>query len=67
MPSVFPGMDPFLEGHEWEDFHTNFITEIQANLVPRLRPSYAVRTERRIYVEHPLDDDTLIRPDISIL
>ncbi|MEZ6130029.1 MAG: DUF4058 family protein [Planctomycetaceae bacterium] len=67
MPSVFPGMDPFLERHEWEDFHTNFITEVQASLVPRLRPAYAVRTERRIYVEHLLDDDTLIRPDITIL
>ena len=67
MPSVFPGMDPFLEGHEWEDFHANFITEIQASLVPRLRPNYAVRTERRIYKEHPLDDDRLIRPDITIL
>lgn len=67
MPSVFPGMDPFLEGHEWEDFHTRFVTGMAEHLLPGVRPNYAVRTERRIYVEHPLDDDTLIRPDIAIL
>ena len=26
MPSIFPGMDPFIEGYEWEDFHNRFIT-----------------------------------------
>jgi len=67
MPSVFPGMDPFLEGHEWEDFHTRFVTVMADHLLPGVRPIYAVRTERRIYVEHTLDDDRLIRPDITIL
>ena len=31
MPSPFPGMDPFLEGPEWEDFHTRFNTAIATN------------------------------------
>ncbi len=67
MPSVFPGMDPFIEGYEWEDFHINMISEIQALLVPHLRPEYVVRAERRIYVEHLIDDPQLIRPDLAIL
>ena len=67
MPSVFSGMDPFIEGYEWEDFHVNMISEIQALLVPHLRPEYVVRTERRIYVEHAIDDPQLIRPDLTIL
>ena len=67
MPSPFPGMDPFLEGDEWEDFHAAFIAEMRRALVPSLRPDYAVRTERRVYVEHPLDDPKLIRPDVAIL
>ena len=29
MPSPFPGMDPFLEFQEWEDFHATFNTVIR--------------------------------------
>ncbi len=53
MPSPFPGMDPFIEANEWEDFHANMITWIQAALVPLVRPDYAVRTERRVYIDQP--------------
>ena len=66
MPSVFPGMDPFLEGADWEDFHARFITGISDALVPELRPDYVVRTERRIYVENPFGDSSLIRPDLTV-
>ena len=67
MPSVFPGMDPFIEGYEWEDFHINLITAIQSTLVPKLRPDYAIRAEKRIYIEHPYDDPRLTRPDLTII
>ena len=67
MPSVFPGMDPFIESDEWEDFHANIISGIQAALIPSLRPDYLVRSERRVYVEHPFDDPQLIRPDLTVV
>ena len=67
MPSPFPGMDPFLEGDEWDDLHSRFITTMAVKLLPGIRPDYAVRTERRVYVEHPLDDVKTIRPDVAIL
>ncbi len=67
MPCVFPGMDPFIEGYEWEDFHSRLITAISDALVPDLRPDYLVRTERRVYVEHPFDDPQLIRPDLTVV
>ncbi len=67
MPSVFPGMDPFIEGDDWEDFHSRLITVIADAVMPEVRPDYSVRTERRVYVEHPLDEPVLIRPDIAIL
>ncbi len=67
MPSIFPGMDPFIEGYEWEDFHNRFITMSSDLIVPALRPDYAVRIEKRIYVEHPYDDPRLIRPDLTII
>ena len=57
MPSPFPGMDPMIESQKWPDFHTNFITELQAAIVPRVRPNYVVEIERRVYVEKPVTDD----------
>jgi hypothetical protein len=50
-------MDPFIEMQEWDDFHPNFITEIQAQLAPLLEPKYFVRVERRVYFERTVADD----------
>ena len=68
MPSPFPGMDPFLEGEEWEDFHTTFNTVIRETLSPQVEPRYIVRVERRVYVEHPTDEqDQPRRADVAVL
>lgn len=70
MPSPFPGMDPFLEDQEWTDFHASFITAIRDALNPRMAPSYLARVERRVYLEHHLQDPEDRRamiPDVSIL
>lgn len=68
MPSPFPGMDPFIEGQEWEDFLHHLIEGLHAAIVPRVRPRYVVRVEKRVYVEH--DPDALadvIRPDVAVV
>lgn len=57
MHSPFPGIDPFVEMQEWDDFYPNFITEIQAQLAPQLEPKYFVRVERRVYFERTVADD----------
>lgn len=57
MPSPFPGMDPFLECQEWEDFHTTFNTVVRESLSLRIEPRYVVRVERRVYVEGYGADD----------
>ena len=68
MPSPFPGMDPYLENQEWEDFHTTFNTVLREALATEVRPRYVVRVERRVYVEHGLDSDDQVRwPDVSVL
>ena len=70
MPSPFPGMDPFLESQEWEDFHTTFMTVVREVLSPAIEPQYTARVERRIYVEHPLpyeDDDRYVISDVAVL
>jgi uncharacterized protein DUF4058 len=45
MPSPFPGMDPFIEGQRWEDFHTRLIPSLSDALVPLVRPRYVVQVE----------------------
>lgn len=68
MPSPFPGMDPFLEAQEWEDFHTRMITLVSDELAPHVRPRYVVRVERRVYLEHvPEEPSHAARPDVLVL
>ncbi len=68
MTLVFPGMDPYIEGQEWEDFHHHFVEEIHNALVPQLRPRYVVRVEKRIYVEHRFGEPAGgFRPDVVVV
>jgi hypothetical protein len=53
MPSPFPGMDPYLEGHEWGTFHIEFSVEIRRRLSPKVGPKYHVLTMRRFITEEP--------------
>lgn len=68
MPSPFPGMDPYLETPSiWPDVHHELIGEIRAALNPRLRPSYVVRVELRVYISD--DDDPgrrILVPDVRV-
>ena len=66
MPSPFPGMDPFLEGQVWEEFHQLLIGQVHGLLVPQVRPGYVVRVEQRIYLEHPSEETRQIIPDVSL-
>ncbi|MFK7819132.1 MAG: DUF4058 family protein [Planctomycetaceae bacterium] len=68
MPSPFPGMDPFLESQEWEDFHSRFNTALSDALSSSLRPNYFVRVERRLYVEEPdLGKWSIRRADVAVV
>ena len=55
MPSPFPGMDPYLVGPEWEDFHTTLNTVLREQLSPGLLPKYVARVERRVYIDRPTE------------
>jgi hypothetical protein len=68
MPSPFPGMDPFIEGQDWEGFDTLFVAELVGALNPMLRPSYVARAERRVYLEHSaVDLPRTIRPGVAVV
>jgi len=52
MPSPFPGMDPYIEDQEWDDFHASINVLMKELLGPILAPRYFVRVHRREYIEH---------------
>lgn len=68
MPSPFPGMDPYLEGYLWPDFHHRLATEITRQLTPRIRPRYVARLD--VYL---VEDKTpeleigILYPDVEIV
>ncbi|MEX2175399.1 MAG: DUF4058 family protein [Pirellulaceae bacterium] len=66
MPSPFPGMDPFIEGQIWKDFHHELISEIRHKLVPALRPKYVPRVELRVYIERAEPPRRSIGPDVFV-
>src|ERR671932_568899 len=53
MPSPFPGMDPYLEGDMWQEFHETLASAIRAQLMPRLRPKYVALLAKRYVLDYP--------------
>ena len=51
--SPFPGMDPYLEGEMWQEFHNTLATQIRAQLLPRLKPKYVALLEKRFALDQP--------------
>lgn len=64
MPSIFPGMDPFIEGQKWRNFHASLIVAIRDALVPQLAPRYIVDVEESVYLQTDADD--VRYPDVSV-
>jgi hypothetical protein len=67
VPSPFPGLDPFIEGQCWSDFHTDYIAAVRAQIVPQVKPRYVAVIEERIYVERHEQPRELIRPDATLV
>ena len=67
MPSPFPGMDPYLEGEMFQEFHDTLANEIRGQLLPRLKPKYVALLAKRYSFEHPdLHVTTTIYPDVHV-
>ena len=68
MPSPFPGMDPYLEGHLWPDVHQALAAEIRRQLAPQVRPKYVVRlATMTIHDPSPESDIGIMYPDVEVL
>lgn len=68
MPSLFPGMNSYLEQPIfWSEFHSRLIVAIADALTPSLLPRYYVGVETRTYLDGT-DEELLIGiPDVIVL
>ena len=65
MPSLFPGIDPYLESPRyWQDFHDSFITYAREALQPQLPPRYRARISERLVLEAT---ERVMIPDITVV
>lgn len=54
MPSPFPGMDPYLEGELWQEFHDRLAEQISEQLTPHIRPRYVTALARRFVLTNAI-------------
>lgn len=74
MASPFPGMDPYLEGDMWQEFHDTLSNEIRAQLLPRLQPKYVALLAKRYVFDRAavgvLDlppEQRILYPDVHVV
>lgn len=53
MPSPFPGMDPYLEGDMFQEFHDRLANQISVQLMPLLSPKYVALLAKRYVFDRP--------------
>jgi hypothetical protein len=53
MPSPFPGMDPYLEGELFQEFHETLASAIRGQLMEQLRPKYVALLAKRYTFDLP--------------
>lgn len=67
MPSPFPGMDPYLEGAEWQDVHQRLGAQISKQLSPLIRPRYVARLAIATIPDFPyVQEIEVMYPDVEI-
>ncbi len=67
MPSLLPGMNPFLESTElWSEFHSRMIVAIADALSETLSQNYRVAVEKRVYVSQGEETVLIGIPDVSV-
>lgn len=73
MPSLFPGMDPYLEGEMWQEFHDRLANQISVQLMPLLAPKYVALLAKRYVFDRPglgifdVPPERTIYPDVHVV
>ncbi len=72
MSSPFPGMDPYLEGEMWQEFHSRLANQISEQLLPRLPAKYVALLNKRYVLDRPVlsildvPSERVIYPDVHV-
>ena len=73
MSSPFPGMDPYLEGEMWQEFHETLAGQIREQLLKVLPPRYVALLAKRYGLHRPdigllslPEDHRVIYPDVHV-
>jgi hypothetical protein len=73
MASPFPGMDPYLEGEMWQEFHETLAGAIRAQIMSRLPRTYVALLAKRYVVDRPalgifdVLRERVIYPDVHVV
>ncbi|MFQ5854239.1 MAG: DUF4058 family protein [Anaerolineae bacterium] len=68
MPSPFPGMDPYLEGYLWPDFHAALAHKFRQLLAPQIQPKYVARLEISVIEDESFEAEIgVMYPDVEIV
>lgn len=68
MPSPLPGMDPYLEGYLWSDFHAALAHKIRQLLAPQVQPRYVARLEISVIEDESFEAEIgVMYPDVEIV
>ncbi len=71
--SPFPGMDPYLEGELWQEFHSTLANAVRALLLEVLPPKYVALLSKRFVMAQGglsilgLPPQRVIYPDVSVV
>lgn len=67
MPSPFPGMDPYLEGHLWPDVHNSLAYLIKVQIASSVGAAYTVHLNNYTVEDtSPGEDLGILYPDVEI-
>lgn len=73
MPSPFPGMDPYLEGELWQEFHERLAHQISEQLLKVLPSRYVALLAKRYVLHQPSvgllslpEEERVIYPDVHV-
>jgi Protein of unknown function (DUF4058) len=68
MKSLFPGMNPWLEGYLWPDVHSRLAQVISELLAPQIAPKYVARLALATIMDSDPDSEIGITyPDVEVL
>lgn len=73
MPSPFPGMDPYLEGDLFQEFHERLAHQISVELMPQIRPRYVALLAKRYVLDRPAvslfgaPEQRIFYPDVHVV